>query len=134
MILKTNRMKEFVLLFRMDITSPEAQPSPRQMELDMVDWMEWIDYITDKGQLAEGGNHLSYSGKVIQPFNGIIEGPYTVKKESVTSYIIILAKDIDDAVHIAKKCPILQNEGNSIEIRETVTPWTMRTTKRTSKF
>jgi len=34
-------MKEFVLLFRMDITSPEAQPSPRQMELDMVDWI-WL--------------------------------------------------------------------------------------------
>jgi hypothetical protein len=127
-------MKEFVLLFRMDITSPDAQPSPKQMELDMVDWMEWMDYITDKGQLAEGGNHLAYSGKVIQSYNGIIEGPYTVKKESVTGYIIILAKDIDDAVHIAKKCPILQNEGNSIEIRETVTPWTMNTTKRSAKF
>jgi len=119
-------MKEFVLLFRMDITSPVAQPSPRQMELDMVEWMEWIDYITDKGQLAEGGNHLSYSGKVIRPFNAIVNEPYTVKNESVTGYIIILAKDIADAVHIAKKCPILQCEGTSVEVRETVTPWTMK--------
>jgi len=127
-------MKEFVLLFRMDITSPEAQPSPRQMELDMVDWMEWIDYITDKGQLAEGGNHLAFSGKVIRPFNTILNEPYTVKNESLTGYIIILAKDIDDAVHIAKKCPTLQNEGTSVEIRETVTPWTIKTTKRTSRL
>ena len=46
--------------------------------------------------------------------------------ESVTGYIIILAKDIADAVHIAKKCPILQGEGTSVVIRETFTPWTMK--------
>jgi len=124
-------MKEFVLLFRMDITAPEAQPSPRQMELDMVDWMEWMDYITDKGQLAEGGNHLSFGGRVIRPYNKIMNEPYTVKNESVTGFIIILAKDYDDAEHLAKKCPVLQNEGTSVEIRETITPWTLQTTKRT---
>lgn len=127
-------MKEFVLLFRMDITSPEAHPSPKQLELNMVDWMEWIDYITEKGQLAEGGNHLSLNGKVIRHFNIINNEPYIEKKESVTGYIIILAKDIDDAVHIAKKCPILQNEGTSVEIRETITPWAIKTTKRTEKI
>ena len=116
-------MKEFVLLFRMDITTVEATPSPKQIEVNMVDWMEWMDYITDKGQLAEGGNHLSYTGKVIRPYNRISNEPYTENKESVTGYIIILAKDMDDAEHIAKKCPILQVEGNSVEIRETVTPW-----------
>jgi len=127
-------MKEFVLLFRMDITSPEAHPSPKQLELNMVDWMEWIDYITEKGQLAEGGNHLSLNGKVIRHFNIINNEPYIEKKESVTGYIIILAKDVDDAVHIAKKCPILQNEGTSVEIRETITPWAIKTTKRTEKI
>jgi len=127
-------MKEFVLLFRMDISSPEAQPSARQMELNMVDWMEWMDYITDKGQLAEGGNHLSYSGKVIRPYNAIVDEPYNAKKETLTGYIIILARDMDDATHIAKKCPILQGEGTSVEIRETITPWTMKTIKRPSRY
>lgn len=127
-------MKEFVLLFRMDITAPEAQPSPRQMELDMVDWMEWIDYITDKGQLAEGGSHLAFNGKVIRPYNKITDEPYTIKNESITGFIIILAKDIDDAEHLAKKCPILQNEGTSVEIRETVIPWTIQTTKKTGEL
>ena len=124
-------MKEFVLLFRMDISTPEAHPSPRQLETDMVDWMEWIDYITDKGQLAEGGNHLAFKGKVIRPYNNISNEPYTEKNESVTGFIIILAKDLDDAEHLAKKCPILQNEGTSVEIRETITPWTLQNTRRT---
>ena len=124
-------MKEFVLLFRMDITAPETQPSPRQIELEMVDWMEWMDYITDRGQLAEGGNHLAFSGRVVRPYNNIKNEPYIVKNESLTGFIIILAKDLDDAEHLAKKCPILQNEGTSVEIRGTVTPWTNQTTKIT---
>ena len=35
-------------------------------------------------------------------------------------YIIIKAKDLDDAVSIAKDCPILQGEGTSVEVREAV--------------
>lgn len=32
-------MKEFVLLFRMDITNAEAQPTPKQMETYMQQWI-----------------------------------------------------------------------------------------------
>jgi len=123
-------MKEYVLLFRMDITTPEAQPSAKQMEMYMVDWMDWINYIGDKGQLADGGNHLSYSGKTIRPFNVLVDEPYTQKKESVTGYIVIRAWDMDDAVRIAKKCPILDGEGTSVEVRETATPWAQNGKKK----
>ena len=123
-------MKEFVLIFRMDITTKEAQPSAIQMELYMAQWMEWINNISAQGQLAAGGNHLSRSGRVIRPENVMADEPYTINKESVAGYIIILAKDIEDAVRIAEKCPILQGEGTSVEVRETETPGTMRTTKR----
>lgn len=124
-------MKEFVLIFRMDIMTKEVQPSPEQMKLYMTQWMGWIKDISAHGQLAEGGNHLSKSGKVLRSKNVMSEEPYSVNKESVAGYIIILAKDIDDAVSIARKCPILQGEGTSVEVRETATPETMRKTKRT---
>ncbi len=52
-------MKEFVLLFRMNITTKEAQPTNEQMKIYMQKWIEWINYIADKGQLADGGNHFS---------------------------------------------------------------------------
>jgi len=125
-------MKEFVLIFRMDITTEEIQPSPEQMKLYMTQWMEWINDISAQNKLADGGNHLSRSGKVLRPKNVMIDEPYTANRESVAGYIIILAKDIDDAVQIAEKCPILQGEGTSVEVRETATPATMRTTKRTT--
>jgi hypothetical protein len=115
-------MIEYVLIFRMDITTKEAQPSQEQMKLYMTHWMEWINDISATGQLADGGNHLSRSGKVLKPKNVMFDEPYTVNKESVAGYIIVLAKDIDAAVLIARKCPILQGVGTSVEVRETAAP------------
>ena len=114
-------MKEFVLIFRMDILTPEAQPTAEQMEGYMKGWMEWINEISDHGQLAEGGNHLSNSGTVLRSKNRMTGEPYTVNNESVSGYILILAKDRNEALRIAGKCPILQGDGTSVEIRETAT-------------
>jgi hypothetical protein len=123
-------MKEFVLIFRMDIISKDAQPTEEQMIVYMEQWMNWIDNISKKGQLAEGGNHLSADGKVLRPNNMMSDGPYAVNNESVAGYIIILAKDINDAILIAKKCPILQGEGTSVEVRETATPDSLGTNQK----
>jgi hypothetical protein len=117
----------------MDITTKSAQPTSAQMKVYMTQWMEWINEISAQKQLAEGGNHLEKSGKVLRPKDVITDGPYTVNKESVAGYIIILAKDMDDAVRIASKCPILQGEGTNVEVREIATPETMSSTKRTKK-
>lgn len=115
-------MKEFVLIFRMDITTPEAQPTAAQMETYMQQWMEWIGNISKDGWLAEGGNHLIPSGKVLRPKGSVTDGPYTVDTESVAGYILINAKNMDEVMTIAQKCPILNGEGTSVEIRETATP------------
>ncbi|MDP4275967.1 MAG: YciI family protein [Bacteroidota bacterium] len=115
-------MKEFVLMFRMDITSKDAQPSPEQMKLYMTQWMEWINDISDKGQLGDGGNHFSRNGKVLKPKQEELDGPYTKDNESVAGYIIIFAKNIKDAEKIAKRCPILNGDGTSVEIREIAKP------------
>lgn len=118
-------MKEFALLFRMDITTESAQPTQEQMDIYMQDWMKWIQAITQKGQLAEGGNHFSRGGRLIRAKRNISEGPYTFNNESVAGYVLIFAKDLDDATLIAEKCPILNGEGTSVEIRETATPGSM---------
>ena len=120
-MLKNKEMKEYVLLFRMDI-SAKAKPNEAQMQVYMRQWMEWMSEIESKGQLANGGNHFSAKGKVLRP-GGIVEDePYTANKESVAGYIIILSEGLEDALAIAKKCPILQGEGTSVEVRETDTP------------
>jgi hypothetical protein len=111
-------MNEFVLIFRMDITTKEAQPTPAQMEIYMNQWEEWINDIAVQNKLADGGNHLSTEGRVIRPNNVITDGPYSEKRESIAGYIIIKAMNFYEAVYIAKDCPILQGEGNSVEVRK----------------
>ncbi|MDY0086773.1 MAG: hypothetical protein RBR84_12705 [Bacteroidales bacterium] len=115
-------MKEFVLLFRMDITTETAQPSKEQMEIYMQQWMGWINEIAAYGQLADGGNHFSRQGRVLKPNNQLLERPHTVENNSVAGYIIVLAESLDGATLIARKCPILNGQNTSVEIREVATP------------
>jgi hypothetical protein len=115
-------MKEFVLLFRMDVTNEEAQPTRKQMEVYMQQWMDWINEIEDNEHLADGGNHFSRQGRVLKPNNEAIETPHIADNNSVAGYIIILADNIDEATQIARKCPILNGQNTSVEIRETGTP------------
>lgn len=112
-------MKEFVLFFRMDLTNKNAQPTKKQMETYMQQWMSWINEISDNNQLADGGNHLSKKGRVIGPNNEIKESPYISENSSLAGYIIINAKDMKNATDIAKRCPILLGDNTSVEIRET---------------
>ncbi len=112
-------MKEFVLIFRMDITTKEAQPGKKQMEIYMQQWMEWINEIDGNQQLADGGNHLSRSGRVLKPNNVVVDTPHIAENNSIAGYIIVLAANLEDATKIAIKCPILNGQNTSVEIRET---------------
>lgn len=115
-------MKEFVLLFRMDIMNKEVQPTKKQMAIYMQQWMQWINEIDRNEQLADGGNHLSGKGRVLASDNKIMDSPYIEDNISVAGYIIILAENLDSATIIAGKCPILNGENTSVEIREVAAP------------
>jgi hypothetical protein len=115
-------MKTFVLIFRMDITTEAARPSPAQMQGYMVQWTAWTDSIAAVGRLAPGGNHLARSGKVLRAHDAVTDGPWTANGESVAGYLVIRAPDLDDAVRVARGCPILAGEGTSVEVREAQAP------------
>ena len=111
-------MKEYALLFRMDVTNEEAQPTPKQMETYMQQWMSWINEIDGNHQVA-GGNHFSRQGRVLKSDKEVIETPYISDAASVAGYIIVLTENLDEATEIAGKCPILNGQNTSVEIRET---------------
>lgn len=110
-------MKEYALLFRMDITNPDAQPTEEQMDIYMDQWNEWINDIVEEGQLADGGGHFSKQGRVLRPNNKIDEQPYTDNNSSLAGFIIVLSDDMEGATAIARRCPILNGENTSVEIR-----------------
>jgi hypothetical protein len=113
-------MDEFIVLMRLDLITKEAQPSPEQMKIYMQQYQHWVDSIVAQGKFA-GGKGLSMEGKVIKPNQVITDGPFAEIKESIAGFIVVKANDLDEAVQLAKGCPILNGEGNSVEVRKIVT-------------
>ncbi|HVM88089.1 MAG TPA: YciI family protein [Puia sp.] len=109
-------MKEFLFVFRNDYNTM-PQGSPEEMQAITKRWMDWVGGIAAQNKLADRGNRLKSSGKVVRAKNIITDGPYTEIKETIGGYIAIKADSIDEAAEIAKGCPIFSFGGN-VEIRE----------------
>ncbi len=110
-------MDEYLLMMRLDIITKEAQPSPEQLQVYMKQYHDWVGGIAAQNKFV-GGTGLSTEGKVLKANNVMTDGPFAEIKESIAGFITIRAKDLDDAVSIAKACPILMGEGNSVEVRK----------------
>jgi hypothetical protein len=108
-------MNEYMLIFRHDDGSKVA--SPEQMEIWMKQTMDWIGGIAAQNKYV-GSNGLSMNGaKVVGHKHVVTNGPFGDIKETIGGYIIVKAKDVDEAVEFAKGCPVLQGEGNTVEVR-----------------
>jgi len=110
-------MDEFVLIMRHPDGGKLA--SPEQMQIWMKQTMDWLDKIAAKGKLVNGGNGLSFEdSRVVRPNNVVTNGPFGEIKETIGGYIIVKAESVDEAVEFAKGCPVLQGDGNSMEVRK----------------
>ena len=114
-------MDEFLLMMRLDIITKEAQPSPEQMQIYMKQYFDWVGGIAAQNKFV-GGTALSTEGRVLKFNNVITDGPFAEIKESIAGFIRIKATDFDDAVNIAKSCPILMGDGNTVEVRKITGP------------
>ena len=96
-------MEKFMLIFhggQIDNMSPE------EMQAQMGKWFAWIEKLNKTEQYV-AGEPLLPGGKLVSGKNGktVTDGPYTEGKEVVGGFFIIKAKDMDEAVTIAKDCP-----------------------------
>ena len=108
-------MDEFILIFRHQDGSKLV--SPEQMQVWMKQTMDWIGGIAAKNQFS-GGNGLPFdNARVVRHNNVVTNGPFGEIKETIGGYIIVKANNVDEAVELAKGCPVLQGEGNSVEVR-----------------
>ncbi|WP_221392748.1 YciI family protein [Dyadobacter sp. NIV53] len=112
-------MEEFLLIFRRDLITREAQPSPEEMQSSIKPWQDWLGGIAAQNKLARPLQRWDGEGRVVQQNRNVINGPYAEIKESIGGLIIIKAADYNEAAEIAKGCPILQL-GGSVEIRKAV--------------
>ncbi len=109
-------MEEFILIFRHEDGQKVA--SPEQMQIWMKQTMDWIGGIAAQNKFS-GGNGLPFDdSRVVRPNNIVTNGPFGDIKETIGGYIIVKADSVDEAVEFAKGCPVLQGEGNSVEVRK----------------
>jgi len=109
-------MEEFILIFRHQDGSKIA--SPEQMQVWMKQTMDWIGGIAAQNKFVSGTGLLFDDAKVVHFNNVVTNGPFGEIKETLGGYVIVKAKSMDEAVAFAKGSPILQGDGNTIEVRK----------------
>jgi hypothetical protein len=90
------------------------------MQQTMKRWMDWKDALEKNGHIKRAGDRLDARGKVVRgKAKAVTDGPYVEVKDSIAGYMLVEAKDMDQAVDLAKGCPILESDG-TVEIRPIV--------------
>lgn len=109
-------MQEYMLIFRHEDGQKVA--SPEQIQIWMKQTMDWIGGIAAQNKFS-GGNGLPFDeAKVVQSNKMVTNGPFGEIKETIGGYVIVKADSVDEAVEFAKACPVLQGEGNTVEVRK----------------
>ena len=112
-------MEEYALIMRHEDGRKVA--SPEQIQQWMKQTMDWIGGIAAQNKFVSGTGLPFDNAKVITSKNGnpvVTNGPFGDIKETIGGFIIVKADSVEEAVEFAKACPVLQGEGNSMEVRK----------------
>ncbi len=109
-------MEKFMFLFRGGDNHAYNQNDSKAAQENMQAWVQWMGGLAQKGVMV-GAEPLQPTGKQVTGKSMVItDGPYMEAKEMVGGYVIVNAKDIDEAVLLSKGCPIF-NENGKVEVR-----------------
>ena len=111
-------MEEYALIMRHEDGSKVA--SPDQMQAWMKQTMDWIGGIAAQNKFVSGTGLPFDNARVVTNKNSkaiVTNGPFGDIKETIGGFIIVKADSVEEAVDFAKGCPVLQGEGNSMEVR-----------------
>lgn len=112
-------MDEYVLLFRHEDGMKVA--SPEQIQSWMKQTMDWIGGIAAQNKFVSGTGLPFADARVVTTKHAeklVTNGPFGDIKETLGGFIIVRAASIEEAVEFAKGAPVLQGEGNSVEVRK----------------
>ena len=111
-------MQEYMLIYQGGDPEWHEKTSPEEIETMMAKWEVWMTELSEKGKLVSGGDPLHYSGKRITPEGVVTDIATSELKELVSGYSIVAANTIDEAVDLAKQCPIMDHADIIVEVRE----------------
>ncbi|SCY63574.1 YciI family protein [Flavobacterium caeni] len=108
-------MNEYIIIFRHEDGAKVA--SPEQMQQWMQQTMQWINGIAAQNKFADGKGLLFDEARVVRSDRSVSEGAFGNTNETIGGFIVVRAESIEEATGFAKECPVLQGEGNSVEVR-----------------
>ncbi|AEW01436.1 transcription initiation protein [Niastella koreensis] len=111
-------MQEFLIAIHRDLTSMDPVPTPEQMKEAFKPYQDWIAGMASSNRLVAPPKRWDLAGRVITAA-GVEEGPYVEKRNAIGGLFLIKAKDYDEAVAIARECPIIKY-GAVVEVRQAI--------------
>lgn len=109
-------MQEYMLIFRHQDGLKVA--SPEQIQVWMKQTMDWIGGIAAQNKFVEGNGLPFDDAKVVHHNKTVTNGPFGEIKETLGGYIVVKADSVEEACEFAKGSPVLQGEGNTVEVRK----------------
>lgn len=109
-------MNEYALIMRHQDGTKIA--SPEQMQVWMKQTMDWIGGIAAQNKFVSGTGLPFDEAKVVNHDKMVTNGPFGDIKETIGGFIVVKAESADEAAEFAKGCPVLQGEGNTVEVRK----------------
>jgi hypothetical protein len=106
---KEAAMNDYLLLY----SGGKMPESPEEQAQVMKAWESWMGQVGDA--LKDGGNPFTPAAKTISADGAVSDGP---AGSMASGYSILKAGSLDDAVNMAKGCPVLQG-GAKITVFET---------------
>lgn len=99
-------MNQFLIIVR---GSHASAGSPDQVQGRRAAFNEWVAKVLD-GRFV-GGAPLEDDGARLLTAKGefVTDGPFVESKEMISGYMIIKAKDIDEATRLTNECPLLKD-------------------------
>jgi hypothetical protein len=112
---KIKTMKEYLLILRTE-GSVWTDLSPEQLQNHLKEGGAYIGNLIATGKL-KNANPVEKGSVLVSGSNGVIkDGPFNESKEVIAGYFHIVAKDMDEAVTIAKANPIFNDIPTKIEV------------------
>jgi hypothetical protein len=109
-------MEQYALIMRHEDGKKVA--SPQQIQEWMKQTMDWIGGIAAQNKFVSGTGLLFDDARVIKSNKSVTNGPFGLIKETIGGFVIVKAESVEEAVAFAEGCPVLQGEGNSMEVRK----------------
>ena len=108
-------MQDFLLLIRTEGDVWTSLP-PQKLQEHIEHGTSYIGNLMKEGKLKSAAP-LDKGSRIVTDNNGIIkDGPFNESKEVIAGYFHIVAKDMQEAVTIAKANPIFRDIPTKIEV------------------